>query len=101
MRVPWLSFALIACPAVSQAAAKIPPPTGPFPIGRVGYHWVDRSRPEPHSPDPAARRELMVYFWYPAAKSHAAAAVYLPGAPQFDRNPEARERLRASSGPSV
>jgi hypothetical protein len=40
----------------------------------------------------------MVYFWYPAAKGHYTAAAYLPGAPQFDRNPEAQARMRRSFG---
>jgi hypothetical protein len=98
-RLRWLSFVLISCPVLSQTTEKIPPPTGPFPIGRVGYHWVDRSRPDPHTQDRAGRRELMVYFWYPAARSHStASAAYLPGAPQFDKNPEAQARMRRSFG---
>lgn len=41
----------------------------------------------------------MVCFWYPAARSDStAAAAYLPGAPQFDRNPEAQARMRRIFG---
>jgi dienelactone hydrolase len=44
----------------------LPTPTGPYPIGTVSYHWVDSTRGEPFTPDPADRREVMVQLWYPA-----------------------------------
>jgi predicted dienelactone hydrolase len=46
----------------------LPIPSGKFPVGRVTYFWSDSSRPEPLSPTPA-NREVMVFVWYPAAKS--------------------------------
>ncbi|GIF65299.1 hypothetical protein Ais01nite_33340 [Asanoa ishikariensis] len=43
----------------------LPVPTGPFPIGIVPLHLVDRSRPDPIA-GPGHHRELMVSVWYPA-----------------------------------
>ncbi|HSW12896.1 MAG TPA: hypothetical protein VLI06_08665 [Solimonas sp.] len=48
---------------------RVPPPDGPYGIGTLTYHWVDRSRPEIFLADPNARRELMVQLWYPARGS--------------------------------
>ncbi|MBN1202082.1 MAG: hypothetical protein JXJ20_09520 [Anaerolineae bacterium] len=42
------------------------PPTGPYDVGRTVYHWVDKTRGEPHTPDEDDARELMVWAWYPA-----------------------------------
>ncbi len=42
-----------------------PPPSGPYQIGTVTYHWVDTSRHEIFNPNPGARRELMAQIWYP------------------------------------
>ncbi|MEU6974924.1 hypothetical protein [Streptomyces sp. NPDC046371] len=44
---------------------RLPPPTGPWPVGTVELHLVDRTRPDPLVP---ARpfRELMAGVWYPA-----------------------------------
>ncbi|MGK5739317.1 alpha/beta hydrolase family protein [Micromonospora sp. URMC 103] len=43
----------------------LPPPTGPFPVGKVSLHLVDRSRPDPIA-GPGRHRELMADVWYPA-----------------------------------
>jgi predicted dienelactone hydrolase len=45
---------------------RFPPPSGPYQIGTVTYHWVDATRREVFSADPHARRELMAQIWYPA-----------------------------------
>jgi hypothetical protein len=45
---------------------RFPPPSGPYAIGTLTYHWVDTDRPEIFSANPQARRELMVQIWYPA-----------------------------------
>jgi hypothetical protein len=47
---------------------RFPPPTGPYGIGTLTYHWVDADRPEIFTADPGNRRELMVQIWYPAEK---------------------------------
>lgn len=41
-------------------------PRGPYKIGTLTYHWVDKSRPEIFTIDQNARRELMIQIWYPA-----------------------------------
>jgi hypothetical protein len=43
-----------------QATPKLPPPSGPFGVGRSGYDWIDPMRPDRFSSDPQAHRELMV-----------------------------------------
>jgi pimeloyl-ACP methyl ester carboxylesterase len=78
---------------------KIPGPSGSFGIGRVGYDWVDQSRPDRHSSDPNAHRELMVYFWYPTStKSADTKAPYLPGAQRMDVLPQVQDLVRQEFG---
>ena len=49
---------------------QLSPPTGPFPVGRIAFHWIDSSRSaEPFVSALATRRELMVYVWYPLPRS--------------------------------
>src|SRR4029077_21212190 len=73
-----------------------PSPTGPYGIGRIGYHWTDASRPDDY--DPKLRRELMVYFWYPTAKSDGAKGQYFPGAAQMDALPEIHKIMSGEFG---
>ncbi|GEM_PF-1575563 len=57
----------------------IPPVTGPFKVGRRCFHWVDSSRREIFSDDPDAKRQLLVWFWYPASEAdNSTKAAYLP-----------------------
>ena len=79
------SHAVGASPAISSQTPPaiklaLPVPSGPFAVGRITYHWTDSSRPEPFSLHMGAHREVMVYVWYPAAKSKVAGqtAPYLP-----------------------
>ncbi|WP_283135856.1 alpha/beta hydrolase family protein [Rhizohabitans arisaemae] len=87
-----LGAALVACPPLTgPAAARIAPagaaqgpggdqaspvrltlpgPTGPFRVGTVSLHLVDRSRPDPWVPGKQSR-ELMVQLWYPARTTAA------------------------------
>ncbi|MEV1112655.1 acetylhydrolase [Micromonospora sp. NPDC049751] len=44
---------------------RLPRPTGPYRVGVVPLHLVDRSQPEPLA-GPGRYRELMVSVWYPA-----------------------------------
>lgn len=80
----------------SVALPQIQSPTGPYGIGRIGYHWTDASRPDDY--DPNLRRELMVYFWYPTAKSAGTKGQYLPGAAQMDALPEIHKIMRGEFG---
>lgn len=45
---------------------ELPTPTGPFRVGRACYDWVDHSRAEVFVRQGEARRELLVWIWYPA-----------------------------------
>ena len=54
-----------AAGAAGPRRLVLPAPTGPFPIGTVPLHLVDRSRPDPVA-GPGHHRELMVSVWYPA-----------------------------------
>jgi pimeloyl-ACP methyl ester carboxylesterase len=82
----------------SDALPQLPTPSGPWGIGRVGYNWVDASRPDQYSTSPNAYRELMVYFWYPASKSADAKGPYFPGAQPLDTVPETQGRIRREFG---
>src|SRR5580698_6621856 len=66
----------------------LPTPSGTFGIGRIGYEWIDLSRPDPNSTDPKAHRDLMVYLWYPSLERNTKeAGRYLPGAQAMDADP--------------
>ena len=57
----------------------LPTPTGEFPVGRTAFHWVDDKRPELETKDPADKRNLLVYLFYPATKPPSAEpAPYIP-----------------------
>ncbi len=49
-----------------RTEVTLPAPTGPFPVGRVTYDWVDPSATDPLAPKPGAQRELLVWIWYPS-----------------------------------
>ncbi len=58
---------------------RFPPPTGPYAIGTLTYHWIDPDRDEIFTADPNDRRELIVQVWYPAgANPSAPRAPYMP-----------------------
>jgi predicted dienelactone hydrolase len=64
---------------VRAAGAQLPSPTGPYTVGRTAFHWIDSSRTEPFERGLSARREIMVYVWYPAGRPSAAQdAPYFP-----------------------
>jgi predicted esterase len=82
------------------AAPMLPAPSGPFGIGRIGYEWIDASRPDTYSANPDAHRDLMVYLWYPASRPDTGrTGPYLPGAKQMDANPEVQRRVGDAFGP--
>lgn len=55
----------------------LPPPTGPFAIGRATFVWGDEQL-DPLAP-PGVKRELLVWIWYPAApEQHLETVEYLP-----------------------
>jgi hypothetical protein len=74
--LPFPGQAQTAAPSLAN---RIPAPSGPFAVGRVELQWTDSSRTEPFVPTLSARRELVVYVWYPADVSRGATfADYLP-----------------------
>ncbi len=79
-----LAAAGCAGPAAVRPARRLrltlAPPAGPYPIGTVALHLVDRSRPDPWLPV-ARPRELMASVWYPAKHgSHYPLAPWMPPA---------------------
>lgn len=70
---------------------RFPDPGGPYAIGTVTYHWVDRLRSEMFAPETGDSRELMVQVWYPARQTTASErARYLP---EGDGTTRALERI--------
>jgi predicted dienelactone hydrolase len=68
----------MATPATT-GSDLLPRPTGPHPVGRVSFDWVDSARFDIYAGNPEARRELVVFVWYPASPQPAAEfAPYLP-----------------------
>ncbi|MFH1253838.1 MAG: dienelactone hydrolase family protein [bacterium] len=60
------------CAFVFYPVSNFPQPKGPYGVGQIKYHWVDGSRKELNAQDPEhPNRELMVYVYYPSAKSDA------------------------------
>jgi dienelactone hydrolase len=92
--IAWSCVAFGQGTQPADGLPKLPAPSGPFGIGRVGYDWVDQLRTDQYSSDPQAYRELMVYFWYPTSeKSADARGPYLPGAQRMDTLPEIQKRM--------
>jgi predicted dienelactone hydrolase len=59
---------------------QLPAPTGSYPVGRVEFDWVDPARPDPLADQGSSPRELVVWIWFPAAKSGTVPVPYLPSA---------------------
>jgi hypothetical protein len=78
----------------------LPVPSGQYSIGRQAFDFVDTTRPDQFSTDPAKHRELMVYVWYPTTSHFAQKerGEYVPGAVQLDENPAAQRVMRNTFG---
>jgi hypothetical protein len=63
--LPSLLGVLLIAPAPAAGQSQLPRPTGAHGIGRATLHWTDATRPETQSGKPDARRELLVYLFYP------------------------------------
>ncbi len=62
-----LAVGFVAYLAWFQPHFYFPKPTGQYAVGSREYHWIDTTRKETFSNDPAhPYRELMVKIWYPA-----------------------------------
>jgi pimeloyl-ACP methyl ester carboxylesterase len=57
----------------------LPAPTGHFAVGRTTYTWVNNTQMDELAPSSGAKREVLVWIWYPSAAATSAAPVeYLP-----------------------
>ncbi|MEV3959628.1 hypothetical protein AB0M34_01835 [Nocardia sp. NPDC050193] len=79
-RVGTILLALILAGGPAAACAKpdnfgLPAPTGPYPIGSIDLHLVDRSRQDPWVP--GSVRELMITVRYPARADTGPEAPYM------------------------
>jgi dienelactone hydrolase len=62
--------------ASAAVAPALPAPTGELAVGTRAQRWVDNARPDPFAA--GKPRELVVQLWYPARRSAAPAARYVP-----------------------
>lgn len=57
----------------------LPRPTGHYAVGRATYAWVNDAQTDELAPSPAAKREVLVWVWYPSSSSQSTTpADYLP-----------------------
>ncbi len=57
----------------------LPAPTGHLAVGRAMFTWVNNAETDELAPTPRAKREVVVWIWYPSATGTSAApAEYLP-----------------------
>jgi len=57
----------------------LPAPTGHFAVGRTTYAWVNNAQTDELAPSSEAKREVVVWMWYPSAAAPSATPVeYLP-----------------------
>ncbi len=56
----------------------LPQPTGLFPIGRTILDWTDDKTVDSLAPVANTKRELLVWIWYPAARSSFKTSDYIP-----------------------
>ena len=104
MRRIWvtvLSVVFVVVAAAPSSAAQgrtapvrltLPAPTGPYQVGTVALHLIDRARANPWTATPPYR-ELMVSLWYPARDARR-----YPLAPQMPPGAAARFGSTAGGG---
>ncbi|HXS95781.1 MAG TPA: hypothetical protein VN736_14350 [Candidatus Limnocylindrales bacterium] len=63
--------------APDEPQSLLPAPTGPYSVGRASLQWSDESRLDAASPD--GHRQLVVWLWYPGAKTQQQVAAWQPG----------------------
>src|ERR1700735_5050729 len=78
-----------------QIVPKLPQPAGAYGVGRVGFDWIDPSRPADMEDDRNTHSDLMVYLWYPVeASSKEVKGTLFPGAKQIDSSPDLSAGLK-------
>src|SRR5262245_11908244 len=74
-----------------RSVAALPAPTGPFAVGRAIRDWADPIEVDTVAPVPGAKRELLVWIWYPAETGPLVVADdYLPA--ELRPKPEPADR---------
>ncbi|HTF22413.1 MAG TPA: family membership [Candidatus Limnocylindria bacterium] len=62
-----------------KTEVTLPAPAGHFAVGRTTYAWVNNTRTDELAPSSGAKREVVVWIWYPSAAVTSAVPVeYLP-----------------------
>jgi len=59
----------------------LPSPTGHFAVGRTTYTWVNNAQTDELAPSSGAKREVVVWIWYPTTAATSAAPVEYLTAP--------------------
>jgi hypothetical protein len=52
-----------------RADITLPTPTGPFAVGRMTFAWTNDLEEDELAPAPGAKRQVLVWVWYPASRS--------------------------------
>src|SRR5881275_2412327 len=66
----------------------LPTPTGSFAVGRAIVDWTDDVNLDPLAPGPGAKRELLVWIWYPSTAGQSSAMDdYVPAQMQAAAGP--------------
>jgi pimeloyl-ACP methyl ester carboxylesterase len=93
--LPFLISAAAQKEPSPQTYPKLPQPSGPYGVGRVGFDWIDPSRPADMAEDRNTHSELMVYLWYPVeASSKEIKGTLFPGAKQIASSPDLSTGLK-------
>ena len=62
----------------SKRPLRLPPPTGPFAVGRLRYELAEPLSVDPTAPDAHRGRRLVLWIWYPAEAGSGRPAAYVP-----------------------
>ena len=65
---------------------ELPAPTGPYPVGRTVFRWMDPSRPETLTENPDDFREVIALLWYPAEATTGTKSPYFPGLSEVSKD---------------